>query len=820
MQSKETQRKYGPLVYCPQLPQKLPEQPQTKMTSETYNFFTQALIIKRAEHRSVVAAAAYRAGEKLMDITRGLTFDFAPRKGVRAKKIMVPKNAPDWATRREELWNAVEQVETRKDAQLARELRLQFPHELDLETQSQMLWDYCQSNFTDAGMIVDAVIHDPGVGDGRNTHAHLLLTLRKVIEGVFGNKQREWNNTDNLEKWKIDWQRRCNEALEAIDSNIRFERRSIAAQRAEKLAAMELSEDWYEKRQLEIEAARLDYIPRPHLSSEVYRAMVEGRKIADGDKAIVKAWEAARDSKQAARDEADRLEQKLVEDIAIAPAVLTDTPFENPIQSGDISFEDELADITWKKHISKREILAGILVLLAEQNPEAEFGALLMVAKNYEIVILEAPESWPRNGFKNLREISTATRRMGWRKYPYIADILRNDIDWSDELREQHTAQAVASKELDIVVEDQSGSATAAQDSSMGGQASNPDDTAITESTVPPTLSSEDAVAEINFDDLTEPVADETPLGNDDIEELVRQSRDRVIGDARETGRVATTIAKLKSSVSAFAPIVQNMLVKATEVFLSAASALKKAWMSFRTTQTAEPVFEAVEQEFERSRDELVLAHTKLPKPNRMSARELKSERSRLKALLEFEDQELIAKVTTGMASRLDYVAACWAETEEGQVEIPLMAHSATDQKRKAAEAERRAKRDIERQQERERREERDRIEQAMKAYEAQIEQAVIICSIDYGISQFALQHGIQNFQYEVAIRDRSWAKIVDYPKTLEKSGRALLVEVILELGSDVLKRIENRTTQSVEQPNEPSGRKDPKRGDPPSNDM
>ena len=83
----------------------------------------------------MVAAAAYRAGENLLDETAGLYCSYGNRKGVAHKEIMLPEGAPEWMGDRARLWNDIERVERRKDSQLAREIQLALPVELSLDAQ-------------------------------------------------------------------------------------------------------------------------------------------------------------------------------------------------------------------------------------------------------------------------------------------------------------------------------------------------------------------------------------------------------------------------------------------------------------------------------------------------------------------------------------------------------------------------------------------------------------------------------------------------------------------------------------------------------------
>ena len=68
--------------------------------------------VSRSGGRSAVAAAAYRAGEKLKDERCGLLCDYSRKQGVEHSEIVAPENAPAWATDREALWNAAEAAET------------------------------------------------------------------------------------------------------------------------------------------------------------------------------------------------------------------------------------------------------------------------------------------------------------------------------------------------------------------------------------------------------------------------------------------------------------------------------------------------------------------------------------------------------------------------------------------------------------------------------------------------------------------------------------------------------------------------------------
>lgn len=136
-------------------------------------------IISRAGGRSAVASAAYRSGEKLYNEETGIIHDFIRKGGVITSEIMLPANAPSRYMDREILWNEVQQIEKRSDAQFARELEVALPVEMTRDEQIECVRNYINDNFVSVGMIADWALHDKGDG---NPHAHIMLTMRGVDE--------------------------------------------------------------------------------------------------------------------------------------------------------------------------------------------------------------------------------------------------------------------------------------------------------------------------------------------------------------------------------------------------------------------------------------------------------------------------------------------------------------------------------------------------------------------------------------------------------------------------------------------------------------
>lgn len=96
-----------------------------------------------------------------------------------SQEVFLPEYAPQEWKDREQLWNAVEEVETAKDSRLAREFVVALPIELSREEQIELLQEFIQEQFLSDGMCADAAIHDT---DGHNPHVHILLTVRPLDE--------------------------------------------------------------------------------------------------------------------------------------------------------------------------------------------------------------------------------------------------------------------------------------------------------------------------------------------------------------------------------------------------------------------------------------------------------------------------------------------------------------------------------------------------------------------------------------------------------------------------------------------------------------
>jgi ATP-dependent exoDNAse (exonuclease V) alpha subunit len=219
-----------------------------------------------ATRRSVVAAAAYRSGEKLYDSSQGKWFEF-DKPDVVFKEILAPAGSPAWVFDRQTLWNMVERAEKRKDAQLAREAEITLPRELTRDQQIALVRSFVHTQFVSKGMVADFAIHVPTAADGEaQPHAHVLLTTRRLDSnsenGFSPLKERGWNERPevaqvaaearkrfndtglphhrealvmaerlrNVNVWRKGWQDYANRALAEAGSAARIDHRTLEAQ--------------------------------------------------------------------------------------------------------------------------------------------------------------------------------------------------------------------------------------------------------------------------------------------------------------------------------------------------------------------------------------------------------------------------------------------------------------------------------------------------------------------------------------------------------------------------------------------------------------
>jgi len=209
---------------------------------------------RRTEGRSATAAAAYRAGERIVDERTGVEHDYTRKRGVLGAMLLLPGGGTE---SRSDFWNRVEKHHRRGDAVTAREVEISLPRELDAEQREALTLQFAQELADRYGVAVDVALHAPrsvsdrdleknpeqfhmtdpdtGIRHNGNWHAHLLMTACHVSpDGTLGKKQTELdpihcqrNDIPNLtDRERGRWADMQNAALDAARAAASVDHRS------------------------------------------------------------------------------------------------------------------------------------------------------------------------------------------------------------------------------------------------------------------------------------------------------------------------------------------------------------------------------------------------------------------------------------------------------------------------------------------------------------------------------------------------------------------------------------------------------------------
>lgn len=193
--------------------------------------------ISRSAGRSATAAAAYRTGAAILDERTGEVHDYTRKAGVFHSEIVLPSEAPEWASNSSALWNAAEQAETRKNSTVAREFVIALPAELGAGGRNRLAADFAREIAERHRCAVQLAVHRPDKqGDNRNWHAHILCSTRRLGSEGFTEKTRELDDQKSGEvvRWRERWAALQNEHLAARGSAERVDHRSLADQGIER----------------------------------------------------------------------------------------------------------------------------------------------------------------------------------------------------------------------------------------------------------------------------------------------------------------------------------------------------------------------------------------------------------------------------------------------------------------------------------------------------------------------------------------------------------------------------------------------------------
>ena len=200
--------------------------------------------VGRSGGRSATGAAAYRAGERITDERTGEVFDYTRKGGVESAEIVMPAGI-GWQPSREQLWNAAEAAERRKDAKVAREFEVALPAELSAEERRALAREFAQEVADRYQVAADVCIHEPHrAGDERNHHAHILVTTREIEGQTLGAKTRVLDSPKTsgaeIAGLRKRWAEMQNAALERAGERTRVDHRSLEAQGIDRMPTRHL----------------------------------------------------------------------------------------------------------------------------------------------------------------------------------------------------------------------------------------------------------------------------------------------------------------------------------------------------------------------------------------------------------------------------------------------------------------------------------------------------------------------------------------------------------------------------------------------------
>lgn len=234
--------------------------------SDSFHFSVK--IISRGKGKSAVASAAYISGEKIKNEWDGVTHDYTRKEKVLVKNIILPDHIPKEFNDRSTLWNKVEMAEKNSNAQLARQFIIGLPKELSLSENKNLVERFIKENLTSQGMIVDYAIHDESQDKNGNIHCHIMTIMRPINEkGEFLAKSKKeyildekgekilnkngkpktrkvelttWNDKGNVEKWRENFSKLCNEYLAKNKIEKRVDHRSFKRQGIKQIPTIHL----------------------------------------------------------------------------------------------------------------------------------------------------------------------------------------------------------------------------------------------------------------------------------------------------------------------------------------------------------------------------------------------------------------------------------------------------------------------------------------------------------------------------------------------------------------------------------------------------
>lgn len=155
----------------------------------------------RSKNANAVALASYRSGEKLWDASMDMINNC--RKDDKSA-VLHNELFNSNMMNREQLWNAAELAENRKNSVVAREIEIALPIDISDTDKISLARDFSKYLSSRYKCAIDLAVHAPDAdGDQRNYHAHILMTTREIGVSGLGAKWRQLNQPNGSAREEV-----------------------------------------------------------------------------------------------------------------------------------------------------------------------------------------------------------------------------------------------------------------------------------------------------------------------------------------------------------------------------------------------------------------------------------------------------------------------------------------------------------------------------------------------------------------------------------------------------------------------------------------
>lgn len=191
--------------------------------------------ISRLRGESIAKTAAYILRENVFDSYQKKVHYYAQSKDILFSEIIIPENAPREFLNLRTLLEEAERAERRYDARVGRVIRLTLPNDTEISDDERinLVKGFVKDTFVSQNMCAVLAIHE-GKNENpskNNPHAHVVLTDRPVdINGFCARKNRDWNKTEQICKWRKIWAETQNKFFEEKGLEVRVSHESLETQ--------------------------------------------------------------------------------------------------------------------------------------------------------------------------------------------------------------------------------------------------------------------------------------------------------------------------------------------------------------------------------------------------------------------------------------------------------------------------------------------------------------------------------------------------------------------------------------------------------------